>query len=93
MRSLALLALSAGLLVGCTSSRDYRDRAYPASARVEGSGQDRYVVCHKGKKTQTLPRSAVRAHLDHGDRFGSCDRRDRDDRGRGGQRRGKRKNR
>ena len=30
------------------------------------------VVCHKGKKTLTLPQEAVGAHLDHGDRRGAC---------------------
>ena len=80
MRVLSLLVLSAGLLVGCTNSRfDRYGRDYPDSARVESrGGQDRYVICHKGTKTMTLPESAVRAHLNHDDRFGSCDRRDRD---------------
>ena len=82
MRAVFLLALSAGLMAGCTNSRydryDRTGRSYPASARVESrGGQDRYQVCHKGKQTKTLPRSAVRAHLDHGDRFGSCRRNDR----------------
>ena len=30
------------------------------------------LVCHKGKKTLSLPREAVRAHLDHGDHPGPC---------------------
>jgi hypothetical protein len=30
------------------------------------------VICHKGKKTMTLPREAVAAHMDHGDRHGPC---------------------
>lgn len=85
MRTLALVLLSAGLAAGCTSSRDAR--AYPASARADGGGQERFVVCHKGRNTLTLPRPAVRAHLDHGDRFGAC-RGDRDGRGRGHRGRG-----
>ena len=82
MRSLLLVFLSAGMLVGCSSNRyDRYGRAYPASARVDGgNGQDRYVICHKGKNTRTLPASAVEAHLNHGDRFGAC-RGDRDRRG------------
>lgn len=42
---------------------------------VAGSGTaagDRIMLCHKGKKTLDLPSSAVQAHLDHGDRYGSC---------------------
>jgi hypothetical protein len=35
-------------------------------------GGDTVVVCHKGKKTLELPRSAAKAHLDHGDRVGRC---------------------
>ena len=30
------------------------------------------VVCHKGKKTMTLPREALKAHLNHGDYRGPC---------------------
>jgi hypothetical protein len=36
------------------------------------AGGDTAVVCHKGKKTMELPRSAAQAHLDHGDRLGPC---------------------
>ena len=36
------------------------------------AGGDTAVVCHKGKKTLELPRSAAQAHLDHGDRTGPC---------------------
>jgi len=38
----------------------------------EKAGGDTVVVCHKGKKTLELPRSAAKAHLDHGDRPGPC---------------------
>jgi len=44
-------------------------------APVGGSGKaggDTAVVCHKGKKTLELPREAVQAHLNHGDRPGPC---------------------
>ena len=30
------------------------------------------IVCHKSNKTMELPQEAVQAHLDHGDRLGSC---------------------
>ena len=82
MRAFFLVALSAGLAVGCSSSRyDRYGRSYPGSARADSrGGQERYVICHKDKNTLTLPSSAVDAHLRHGDDFGSCDRRGRDDR-------------
>lgn len=35
-------------------------------------GGDTVVVCHKGKNTLELPRSAAQAHLGHGDRQGPC---------------------
>ena len=77
MRTLLLVFLSAGLFVGCSSSRyDRYGRGYPASARADSQGgQERYYVCHNGR-TRTLPEPAVRAHLNHGDRLGAC-RRDR----------------
>lgn len=42
---------------------------------VGGSGKaggGTALVCHKGKKTMELPKEAVQAHLDHGDRLGPC---------------------
>lgn len=81
MRAFLLVVLSAGLAVGCTSSRyDRYGRSYPASARAGSQGgQERYVICHKDRNTLTLPQSAVRAHLRHGDDFGACRRGDRRD--------------
>ena len=35
-------------------------------------GGDTVIVCHKGKKTMELPRSAAQGHLNHGDRAGPC---------------------
>ena len=46
-----------------------------AVAPADGGGKaggDTATVCHKGKKTLELPRSAVQSHLDHGDRPGPC---------------------
>lgn len=40
--------------------------------RGSGGGQEKVVICHKGKKTLTLPVPAARAHLDHGDTEGPC---------------------
>jgi hypothetical protein len=36
------------------------------------AGGDTEVICHKGKKTLELPRSAAQAHLNHGDKPGPC---------------------
>ena len=43
-----------------------------AGGNAGKAGGDTAVVCHKGKKTLELPRSAAQAHLDHGDRLGPC---------------------
>jgi hypothetical protein len=40
------------------------------SGKASGGGST--LVCHKGKKTLSLPQEAVRAHLDHGDHLGPC---------------------
>lgn len=36
------------------------------------AGGDTVLVCHKGKKTMELPRSAAEGHMNHGDRYGRC---------------------
>jgi uncharacterized lipoprotein len=54
-----------------TSDRYYvRDghRVYGAAAPVEGHE----LICHKGKKTMSLPSSAIGGHMGHGDRRGRC---------------------
>ena len=56
--------------------RRYRDRYrnardYPRSARVVERNRVKYRMCHNGR-TRTFNESAVRGHLGHGDRFGSC---------------------
>ena len=66
-----LVVLASGCGMHSSSDRYYvRDgnRVYGASAPVQGHE----VICHKGKKTMSLPSSAVSAHLGHGDRRGSC---------------------
>ena len=37
-----------------------------------GGGGGEVTICHKGKKTMTLPAEAVGAHMDHGDHRGPC---------------------
>lgn len=68
---------------------DRGSRAYPDWARVNDRGRTAYLMCHKGNKTRAYRTSAVRGHLSHGDRFGSCNER-RDRRARRGERRGRR---
>ena len=56
--------------------RRYRDRYrgprdYPRSARVVERNRVKYRMCHNGR-TRTFNESAVRGHLNHGDRFGAC---------------------
>lgn len=41
----------------------------PSSGKAGGGT---VLLCHKGKKTMELPQEAARAHIDHGDRYGSC---------------------
>lgn len=42
------------------------------SPPVGGESPVRVQVCHKGKKTLTLPAPAAEAHLRHGDTAGPC---------------------
>lgn len=35
-------------------------------------GQNKVLICHKGKNTLCISESALQAHLDHGDYLGSC---------------------
>lgn len=46
--------------------------ALPPTGGGGKAGGDTVVICHKGKKTLELPRSAAKAHLDHGDKLGPC---------------------
>lgn len=45
---------------------------FPHPGGAKGGGRGEATICHKGKKTMTLPAEAVGAHLDHGDRRGPC---------------------
>lgn len=64
MRRKAVLAAAlAGLAaVGCV--------VVPPPGR--GAGQEKVLVCHKGKKTLELAAPAADAHLRHGDTRGPC---------------------
>jgi hypothetical protein len=64
---IALCASACTVHTGRHSSHD--DDRYRGSS---GTAADQVLVCHKGKKTLSLPPSAVDAHLGHGDRRGAC---------------------
>ena len=63
MKRLIMLILPILLVSGCVV-------VPPKSGSV--AAPDTTSVCHKGKKTLQLPQSAVKAHLDHGDKLGPC---------------------
>jgi hypothetical protein len=71
--TLILLALLAG---ACTyvperGGYGYRSDKHYGDGRHD-DGQQRVLVCHKGKKTMELPESALGGHLGHGDHRGPC---------------------
>lgn len=53
-------------LPGCTVD------VYGETYATEYGPEEKVSICHKGKKTLTLPRAAVDAHLGHGDTLGPC---------------------
>ena len=62
-RAIALATALAGLLgMGCAAT------VYPEP----GAGQEKVVLCHKGKKTLEVAEPAAQAHLKHGDTPGPC---------------------
>jgi hypothetical protein len=63
MLSLVLLVVGSGCVVAPEA---------PGGKAGGKAGGDTAVVCHKGKKTLELPRSAAEAHINHGDRLGPC---------------------
>ena len=66
LRLILVLAfvLSFSLQACSTSRRDGHHHRSGSKGEV--------TLCHKGKKTLVLPRSAADAHLGHGDRWGRC---------------------
>ena len=67
MKLIIVLMLAAGL--SACGTYGSRGGYYGGSSKAGG---DTVTVCHKGKKTMELPRSALDAHLGHGDRRGRC---------------------
>jgi hypothetical protein len=58
-RLLVLVSATSMLAAGCVVVDPY-------------GGPGTVLVCHKGKKTLSLPEPAVDAHLAHGDYLGAC---------------------
>ncbi len=58
---LAILALIGLAAVGCVAVTPPR-----------GEGQEKVVLCHKGKKTIEVAAPAADAHRRHGDTVGPC---------------------
>lgn len=59
--------LSAGLALLFVSGCSVRLGPHHKRAQAE-----KVLVCHKGKKTLSISRQAVDAHLKHGDYLGAC---------------------
>ena len=73
MRTICLMLLTLALSACVyTPERGHGGDPYRRDAYEVGPGQDRVLVCHKGKKTMDLPPSALNGHLNHGDYRGPC---------------------
>lgn len=60
MKSVLAVCIPAMVLIGCASAGS----AYQS---------EKVTICHKGDKTLVIPRSALSAHLGHGDTRGPCE--------------------
>ena len=49
------------------------DDSIPDNDDSSSDDDEDVTICHKGKKTMTLPKPAVAAHLGHGDTLGACE--------------------
>lgn len=61
-----------GLSTGIGSGFDYTTIKYAQQLVACGDKGDKVLVCHKGKTTLCVSRSAAANHLDHGDQPGAC---------------------
>ena len=68
---LMVVSVSGCLVVG-PERRYGHDERYGKDVYDVDPGQERVLVCHKGKKTMELPTSALGGHLNHGDYRGPC---------------------
>ena len=67
---IAALTLKVCLIVALAGAANACVLVGPGGAKGGGGGE--VTLCHKGKKTMTLPAEAAGAHMDHGDHRGSC---------------------
>jgi hypothetical protein len=61
-----------GLLGAASLAMSLTGCAVFAEPEAGGEGQDKVLVCHKGKKTLSVAEPARAAHLRHGDTPGPC---------------------
>ena len=75
MKAILLLVLTislSGCLVVGPERRYGHDERYGKDVYDVDPGQEKILVCHKGKQTMELPASALSGHLNHGDHRGPC---------------------
>lgn len=70
-RAVAAIGLAAGMAVLFTSLGGV-GLAQNAVSAAQGQYGKKVTLCHKGKKTISVGKAAVPAHLRHGDTLGTC---------------------
>jgi len=70
-RAVAAIGLAAGMAVLFTSLGG-AGLAQNAVSAAQGQYGKKVTLCHKGKKTISVGKAAVPAHLRHGDTLGTC---------------------
>ena len=70
-RGLAAIGLTAGM-VALFATLGGAGMAQNAGTAAEGQYGKKVTLCHKGKKTISVGKAAVPAHLRHGDTVGTC---------------------
>ena len=70
-RGLAAIGLTAGM-VALFATLGGAGMAQNSGTAAEGQYGKKVTLCHKGKKTITVGKAAVPAHLRHGDTVGTC---------------------
>ena len=70
-RAVAAIGLAAGMVVLFTTLGG-AGLAQNAVSAAQGQYGKKVTLCHKGKKTISVGKAAVPAHLRHGDTLGTC---------------------